>query len=91
MRSTVRVLIWLMTTSLCAFSPPVFGQGPPQPPDNQPREAAMMARMRGFTSARPTPGQLAPDFELRDLKGVKVSLAELLKTKPVVLEFGSFT
>lgn len=44
-----------------------------------------------FPAAQPAPGDLAPDFELRDLKGQTVRLSDLLKTKPVVIEFGSFT
>lgn len=50
-----------------------------------------MSRMQEFPTARPAPGQAAPEFDLRDLKGARVSLAGLLKTKPVVIEFGSFT
>lgn len=49
------------------------------------------SRFQDFPNAEPAPGQAAPDFELRDIEGNEVSLGELLKSKPVVLEFGSFT
>jgi len=57
----------------------------------QSRAGGGMSRMQEFPTARPAPGQIAPEFDLRDLKGNRVSLAGLLKTKPVVIEFGSFT
>ena len=46
---------------------------------------------REFPGARPAPGSEAPPFQLQTLAGKKVSLQDLLETKPVVLEFGSFT
>ena len=52
---------------------------------------ARTGQFQRFPSAKPAPGELAPDFELRDLKGNTVRLSELLQTKPVVIEFGSFT
>jgi len=52
---------------------------------------ARTGQFQRFPAAKPAPGDLAPDFELRDLKGNPVRLSELLKTKPVVIEFGSFT
>ena len=50
-----------------------------------------MARYEAFPAAKPAPGELAPMFVLKDLKGNTVSLGELLKTKPVVVETGSCT
>jgi Ca2+-binding EF-hand superfamily protein len=50
-----------------------------------------MSRLEAFSTTKPAPGQPAPQFQLRDLQGRSVSLAELLKSKPLVLEFGSFT
>lgn len=50
-----------------------------------------MARFQNFPQTKPALGQPAPQFELRSLEGEVHSLAELLKTKPVVIEFGSFT
>jgi len=44
-----------------------------------------------FPTSRPVPGQIAPNFELRTVDGELVSLGKLLYTRPVVLEFGSFT
>jgi peroxiredoxin len=34
-----------------------------------------------------TPGELAPDFELEDVKENLVRLSTIVKTKPVVLAF----
>ena len=48
-------------------------------------------RFQDFSVDKPSPGDLAPKFELRDLSGRSVSLADLLATKSVVVEFGSFT
>lgn len=43
-----------------------------------------------FDAHAPRPGDLAPDFELRDVNGENpVRLSDLLK--PVALIFGSFT
>jgi len=39
----------------------------------------------------PAPGEIAPDFALKDLDGKEVRLASLLAKGPVVVEFGSFT
>ncbi|MCI0488435.1 MAG: EF-hand domain-containing protein [Blastocatellia bacterium] len=50
-----------------------------------------MPRFQEFPTAKPAPGHKAPDFQLHDLDGNKVSLSKLLETRPVVLEFGSFT
>ncbi len=46
---------------------------------------------QNFPEARPATGETAPAFELKDLGGKTVALADLLKTRPVVIEFGSFT
>src|SRR3954453_12397418 len=48
------------------------------------------AARTGFGSG-PEPGEKAPDFELRDLKGKKVSLSDFEGEKNVVLTFGSAT
>lgn len=53
--------------------------------------AGRMARYQNFPKSKPAPGQPAPQFELRSLEGETHSLVELLKSKPVVIEFGSFT
>jgi peroxiredoxin len=47
---------------------------------------------RGLSDRAPLtePGMMAPDFELRDLNGKRVTLSSL-RGKPVVLEFGSYT
>ena len=50
-----------------------------------------MSRFQNFPQTKPAIGQPAPQFELRSLEGEAYSLAELLKSKPVVIEFGSFT
>ena len=49
------------------------------------------ARFQDFPVAKPAPGDAAPQFELQDLSRRSVTLSHLLQTKPVVLEFGSFT
>jgi hypothetical protein len=54
-------------------------------------ERPAASRMENFSAAHPAPGEPAPGFELRDLSGHRVSLAELLQKGPVILEFGSFT
>ena len=36
-------------------------------------------------------GEIAPDFTLKDLKGMEITLSQLLADKPVVIEFGSYT
>lgn len=48
------------------------------------------AARAGFGSG-PQPGERAPDFELRDLKGKKVQLSDFEGHKNVVLTFGSAT
>ncbi|MGD9857491.1 MAG: deiodinase-like protein [Planctomycetaceae bacterium] len=53
--------------------------------------ANRLRRFEDFHLRKPAPGDLAPPFELRDLDGAIVSLADLLKTKPVVIETGSYT
>ena len=45
-----------------------------------------------YDAVAPRVGDLAPDFELRDLVGVNpVRLSEFREQKPVALVFGSFT
>ena len=50
-----------------------------------------MKRFEVFPTQKPAPGDKAPEIELRDLQGNLVSLSDLLKTKPVILETGSYT
>ncbi len=38
-----------------------------------------------------TPGDIAPDFALKDTDGQTHSLSSLLETKPVLMVFGAFT
>ena len=45
-----------------------------------------------FDAHAPQPGDLAPDFELRDVNGENpVRLSDFRGNKPVALIFGSFT
>ena len=44
-----------------------------------------MKRYEVFPTQKPAPGDVAQAFELRDLQGNTVSLAELLKTKPAAI------
>ncbi len=53
--------------------------------------AERLRRYEAFPAEKPAPGDVAPTFELSDLQGRTVSLWELLKTKPVLLETGSYT
>jgi len=47
---------------------------------------------REFDARAPKVGDLAPDFELRDIRGENpVRLSDLCGQKPVALIFGSFT
>ena len=57
-----------------------------------PREAeAQSARFDSFPNAKPTAGEVAPDFTLTTLEGETFSLHQMAADKPIVLEFGSFT
>ena len=50
------------------------------------------ARQTQLDALAPKPGDVAPDFELRDAKGENpVRLSDLRDQKPVALIFGSFT
>jgi hypothetical protein len=50
------------------------------------------AWQRQYDALAPRPGDLAPDFELRDVKGdTAFRLSDFQGRKPVVLIFGSFT
>ena len=45
-----------------------------------------------YDALAPKPGDIAPDFELRDADGANpVSLSSFKDKKPVVLIFGSYT
>lgn len=45
-----------------------------------------------YDAAAPKRGDLAPDFELRDVKGENpIRLSDMRGSKPVALIFGSFT
>lgn len=52
-----------------------------------PHEAG--SRLAHFDTAAPRPGDVAPDFTLKDIDGQEVSLARLVGDKPVVLQLGS--
>ena len=52
---------------------------------------AQSARFDNFPNAKPTAGEVAPDFTLMTLEGEAFNLHEFAADKPVVLEFGSFT
>ena len=52
----------------------------------------MQAWQDHFDSLAPRPGDVAPNFELRDANGENpVRLSDFRRRKPVVLNFGSFT
>lgn len=40
-----------------------------------------------MTNGLITPGEVAPDFELTDVRGNRVRLSEILEGKPVLLAF----
>lgn len=48
-------------------------------------------RLAHFETQAPQVGERAPDFILHDLDGEPVALADLVRDKPVVLQFGSHT
>jgi peroxiredoxin len=51
-----------------------------------------MAWQKKFDALAPKVGDLAPDFELRDIKGENtIRLSDFQGKKPVVLVFGSYT
>jgi cytochrome oxidase Cu insertion factor (SCO1/SenC/PrrC family) len=52
---------------------------------------AQSARFDNFPDAKPTAGEVAPDFTLMTLEGETFNLHEVALDKPIVLEFGSFT
>lgn len=52
---------------------------------------AQSARFDNFPNAKPTAGEVAPDFTLMTLEGETFNLHEVALDKPIVLEFGSFT
>lgn len=49
------------------------------------------AKFRNFGTAKPLPGEAAPDFTLKTLDSKSVRLSELAAKSPVILEFGSYT
>ena len=50
------------------------------------------AWQKSFDSKAPKPGDLAPDFELRDIQGEHpIRLSDFRGKQPVALVFGSFT
>ncbi len=53
--------------------------------------SSRMKRYEVFPTQNPAPGDKAPEIELRDLNGKLVTLSDLLKTKPVLIETGSYT
>ena len=52
---------------------------------------AQSARFDNFPNAKPTAGEVAPDFTLLTLEGESFNLHAVAADKPIVLEFGSFT
>ncbi len=46
-------------------------------------------RLAHFADTAPRVGQMAPEFELRDIHGDLVRLSDLVGKKPIVLQFGS--
>jgi hypothetical protein len=52
---------------------------------------AQSARFDTFPDAKPTAGELAPDFTLITLEGETFNLHQVAADRPIVLEFGSFT
>ncbi len=52
---------------------------------------AQSSRFDNFPDAKPTAGEVAPDFTLMTLEGETFNLHEVALDKPIVLEFGSFT
>jgi len=52
---------------------------------------AQSGRFDNFPDAKPTAGEVAPDFTLMTLEGETFNLHEVALDKPIVLEFGSFT
>ncbi len=52
---------------------------------------AQTARFDNFSNAKPTAGEVAPDFTLMTLDGETFNLHQVALDKPIVLEFGSFT
>ena len=60
--------------------------------ENAPLAAETRAADEAAFAASPSAGQRAPDFTLPRLgDGAPVSLAGLWRSKPLVMEFGSFT
>jgi peroxiredoxin len=50
------------------------------------------AWQKKYDALAPKPGDVAPDFELRDVNGENpIRLSDFRGQKPVVLVFGSFT
>jgi hypothetical protein len=47
--------------------------------------------LSAFVQRKPTLGDAAPDFTLRDVEGKTFRLSQEVGRVPVVLEFGSFT
>ena len=54
-----------------------------------PRQAG--SSLSHFADAAPQPGEPAPGFSLRDLEGRTVALDDLVGSKPIVVQLGSFT
>jgi copper chaperone CopZ/peroxiredoxin len=56
-----------------------------------PRKELKETLFRKFYQSNPKVGAKAPDFNLGTEEGMEISLYELLKDKPSVLEFGNYT
>jgi hypothetical protein len=48
-------------------------------------------RFRGYLQAKPSLGEAAPDFVLRDLDGKELRLKDFVGKQPIVIEFGSYS
>lgn len=71
---------------------------PPNARDNRPDRPSRSTLIRalkdqeiGSLSSGPSVGEVAPNFELKDLQGKPVVLADEIGEKPIVLIFGNFT
>jgi len=58
---------------------------------SRPGRGSRSLKFRNFTSVKPKPGEVAPDFKLKTLDGKMTDLSRLAAELPVVLEFGSYT
>lgn len=89
-------LRWAMMTAGAAF---LFAQDPPQEPARAPAtkrqlppEAAAEMKKHGHGPGNLKPGDMAVDFDLKQLKSDKsIALSSFRGRRPVALVFGSYT